>query len=120
MDAAHDTDVTFTATARTSTATTARTSTAEFDRLLLELAGRQHYVVSRAQLRDFGTARQIEHRLSKPLLERVHEGVYRVVGSPQTWHQRLRAALGTARRGGDRRGHRAAPPPDATRRRSNP
>jgi hypothetical protein len=26
------------------------------------------------------------------LLERVHEGVYRVVGSPQTWHQRLRAA----------------------------
>jgi hypothetical protein len=84
MDAAHDTDVAFTATPRT--------STAEFDRLLLELAGRQHYVVSRAQLRDFGTARQIEHRLSKPLLERVYEGVYRIVGSPQTWHQCLRAA----------------------------
>jgi very-short-patch-repair endonuclease len=92
MDAAHDTDVTFTATARTSTATTARTSTAEFDRLLLELAGRQHYVVARTQLREFGTARQIEHRLAKPLLEHVHEGVYRIVGSPPTWHQRLRAA----------------------------
>jgi hypothetical protein len=91
MDAAHDTDVTLTVTARSSTTAT-RTSTAEFDRLLLELAGRQHYVVSRAQLRDFGTARQIEHRLSKALLEHVHAGVYRVVGSPQTWHQRLRAA----------------------------
>jgi hypothetical protein len=84
MDAAHDTDVTSTATPRT--------STAEFDRRLLELAGGQHFVVSRAQLRDFGTNRQVEHRLSKRVLERVHEGVYRVVGSPQTWHQRLRAA----------------------------
>jgi len=64
----------------------------DFDRLMLELAGRQHYVVARDQLREFGTERQIEHRLATRRLERVHEGVYRVVGSPDTWHQRLRAA----------------------------
>ena len=64
----------------------------DFDRLMLELAGRQHYVVARHQLREFGTERQIEHRLATRRLERVHEGVYRIVGSPDTWHQRLRAA----------------------------
>jgi hypothetical protein len=64
----------------------------DFDRRLLELAGRQHYVVARAQLREFGTERQIEHRLKRGRLERVHEGVYRVVGSPNTWRQRVLAA----------------------------
>jgi very-short-patch-repair endonuclease len=64
----------------------------DFDGRLLELAGRQHYVVAREQLREFGTLRQIEHRLAKGRLERVHEGVYRVVGSPKTWQQRLLAA----------------------------
>jgi hypothetical protein len=64
----------------------------DFDRRLLELAGRQHYVVAREQLREFGTRRQIEHRLARGRLERVHDGVYRVVGSPNTWHQRLLAA----------------------------
>jgi hypothetical protein len=64
----------------------------DFDRRLLELAGRQHYVVARAQLREFGSDRQIDHRLKQGRLERVHEGVYRIVGSPNTWHQRLLAA----------------------------
>ena len=64
----------------------------DFDRRLLELAGRQHYVVARDQLREFGTPRQIEHRLAKRRLERVHESVYRVAGSPRTWHQQLLAA----------------------------
>jgi hypothetical protein len=64
----------------------------DFDRRLLELAGRQHYVVARAQLREFGSERQIEYRLKQGRLERVHESVYRVVGSPHTWQQRLLAA----------------------------
>ena len=54
--------------------------------------GRQHYVVARDQLLEFGTARQIEHRLAKGRLERVHEAVYRVAGSPETWHQQLLGA----------------------------
>src|SRR5262245_10293191 len=69
-----------------------KTRREDFDRRLLELAGRQHYVVAREQLREFGTERQIEYRLEKRRLERVHEGVYRVVGSPNTWRQRLLAA----------------------------
>jgi hypothetical protein len=64
----------------------------DFDRKLLELAGRQHYVVTRDQLRGFGTFRQIEHRLASHRLERVHESVYRVAGSPRTWHQELLGA----------------------------
>ena len=65
---------------------------ADFDRRLLELAGRQHYVVARTQLREFGSERQIDHRLAKGRLEHVYEGVYRIVGSPRTWRQRLLAA----------------------------
>jgi len=64
----------------------------DFDRRLLVLAGRQHYVVARDQLLEFGSPRQIEHRLAIGRLEHVHEGVYRVVGSPSTWHQQLLAA----------------------------
>jgi hypothetical protein len=74
------------------TALTAPPPKVDFDRRLLELAGRQHYVVGRDQLREFGTPRQIEYRLAKRRLERVHEGVYRVAGSPETWHQKLLAA----------------------------
>jgi very-short-patch-repair endonuclease len=64
----------------------------DFDRRLLELAGRQHYVVARDQLLEFGSVRQIEYRLETGLLERVYEGVYRIAGSPRTWHQQLLAA----------------------------
>ena len=64
----------------------------DFDHRLLEIAGRQDYVVARDQLLEFGTERQIEYRLARHRLERVHEGVYRVAGSPESWHQKLRAA----------------------------
>jgi hypothetical protein len=69
-----------------------RTNKVDFDRRLLELAGRQHYVVAREQLLEFGTARQVEHRLATGRLQRVYQGVYRIVGSPDTWRQRLLAA----------------------------
>jgi hypothetical protein len=65
---------------------------ADFDRRMLELAGQQHFVVTREQLLRFGSRRQVEHRLKKRVLEGVHEAVYRVAGSPETWHQQLQAA----------------------------
>ena len=65
---------------------------ADFDRRLLTVAGRQHYAVARDQLLEFGTVRQIEHRLSVGRLERMHHGVYRVTGSPPTWRQQLLGA----------------------------
>ena len=68
----------------------------DFDRRLLELAGRQHYVVTRDQLLAFGTARQVEHRIATRRLVHVHETVYRVAGSPRTWHQQLLAACSRA------------------------
>src|SRR5258708_6262555 len=64
----------------------------DFDKRLLELAGSQHYVAARAKLRECGTEGPIEYRLATGRLQRVHEGVYRVVGSPRTWHQQLLAA----------------------------
>jgi hypothetical protein len=64
----------------------------DFDLRLLNLAGRQHYVVTRDQLREFGSRRQIVSRLAAGVLESVYESVYRVSGSPATWHQQLLAA----------------------------
>jgi hypothetical protein len=64
----------------------------DFDRRMLDLAGSQHYVVTRDQLREFGTIRQARARLAKGVLEHVHGSVYRVTGSPETWHQQLLAA----------------------------
>jgi len=64
----------------------------DFDRRLLELAGRQHYLVTLDQLLAFGTQRQVEHRIARRRLVRVHQTVFRVAGSPQTWHQQLLAA----------------------------
>jgi very-short-patch-repair endonuclease len=90
MDDAHGTDASQVTTS--TSVTPAPRRRADFDRLLLELAGRQHYVVARDQLTDFGTPRQVEHRLATRRLERVHEGVYRVAGSPRSWHQQLLAA----------------------------
>jgi hypothetical protein len=69
-----------------------KTACRDFDRRMLQLAGQQQYVVARSQLREFGTDRQIEHRLTTRLLERIHDGVYRIAGSPDTWRQRLLAA----------------------------
>jgi hypothetical protein len=64
----------------------------DFDRRLLEIAGGQHSLVARDQLLEFGSERQIEYRLARRRLERVHDGVYRLAGSPPTWHQQLLAA----------------------------
>jgi hypothetical protein len=64
----------------------------DFDRRMLDLAGLQHYVVTHDQLREFGSSRQIVSRLGAGVLESVHESVYRVAGSPTTWHQQLLAA----------------------------
>jgi hypothetical protein len=63
----------------------------DFDRRLLEIAGTQHGLVARDQLLEFGTARKIEYRLLRGRIERVYDGVYRLAGSPRTWHQRLLA-----------------------------
>jgi hypothetical protein len=63
-----------------------------FDLRLLKLAGRQHYVVTHDQLREFGTRRQIVSRVRAGVLESMHQSVYRVSGSPMTWHQQLLAA----------------------------
>jgi len=63
----------------------------DFDRRLLEIAGAQHGLVARDQLLEYGTARQIEYRLARGRIEHVYDGVYRVAGSPRTWHQRLLA-----------------------------
>ena len=63
-----------------------------FDVRLMDLAGRQHYVVTHDQLRGFGSRAQISHRLSTGLLEGVFGSVYRLSGSPKTWHQQLLAA----------------------------
>jgi hypothetical protein len=64
----------------------------DFDLRLLSLAGRQHYVVTHDQLREFGSPRQIVSRLAAGVLESVYESVYRVSGSPATWRQQLLAA----------------------------
>jgi predicted transcriptional regulator of viral defense system len=63
-----------------------------FELRLLDLAGRQHYVVTHDQLREFGSRRQISQRVASGLLESVSRSVYRIKGSPKTWHQQLLAA----------------------------
>lgn len=50
-------------------------------------------VISTSQLRLAGlTHRQIEGRAAGGVLVPVHRGVYRVGGTPETWHQAVRAA----------------------------
>jgi hypothetical protein len=63
-----------------------------FDDRLMQIAGVQHFVISRAQLLDFGTQNQIDSRLAKGSIDRLHQGAYRVAGSPETWRQRVMAA----------------------------
>jgi len=63
-----------------------------YDVRLLELAGRQHFVVGREQLREIGSNKQLALRMAKGVLERIYEDAYRIVGSPKTWQQSLMAA----------------------------
>ncbi len=52
-------------------------SVVHVDRLTSRVAGRQHGVVTAAQLRELGMGRGgIEHRVRRGLLHRVHRGVY--------------------------------------------
>jgi hypothetical protein len=63
-----------------------------FDGRLLRLAGEQHFVVSRPQLLELGSERQIKYRLKRGALERIERSVYRIPGSPESWKQSLMAA----------------------------
>ena len=57
------------------------------------MAARQHGLVSRDQALAAGLTRHaIQDRLAAHRWERVHTGVYRIVGSPATWEQQLMAA----------------------------
>lgn len=64
----------------------------EYDRRLFTLAGQQHYVVTHAQLCELGKTGRIKYRLANGVLERISCSVYRIVGSPESWKQRLLAA----------------------------
>lgn len=80
----------------------------ETDRIIASIAAGQHAAVSRRQLLDAGVpAHVVAHRVGGGLLIPVHAGVYRVAGSPVTWHQRIVA--GTLAAGaGAVASHRAA------------
>jgi len=67
-------------------------SVGNYDVALLELAGRQHFVVGRDQLREIGSNKQLALRMAKGVLERIYEDAYRVAGSPKTWQQLIMAA----------------------------
>jgi hypothetical protein len=64
----------------------------KFDDQLIELAGAQHYVVSRPQLLEFGTRTQVDYRLKRGALARLYDSVYRLPGSQPTFRQNLMAA----------------------------
>lgn len=58
-----------------------------------DLAAAQHGVIGRRQALEAGlTARVIDRRTATGAWIVVHRGVYRLSGSPVTWHQRLLAA----------------------------
>ncbi len=57
-------------------------------------ARRQHGVVTRRQLEALGHNRMsIQRLLDRGLLDRLHRGVYRAAGVPESWHQRQLAAV---------------------------
>lgn len=62
----------------------------DVDRTIAGIAAAQHGVLSRSQLLDAGVAaRSIEHRLARGRLLRMHAGVYRIVGQPESPRQAL-------------------------------
>lgn len=63
------------------------------DTRISALATRQHGVLSRSQAISCGASRTvIQRRVSTGRWERVHPGVYRLAGVPQSWRQSLTAA----------------------------
>jgi hypothetical protein len=80
----------------------------EADRIIASIAAGQHAAAGRRQLLDAGVpAHVIGHRVRGGLLLPMHAGVYRVPGSPVTWHQRIMAAT-LAAGAGAVASHRAA------------
>ena len=78
----------------------------ETDRIIASLAAAQHAAVGRRQLLKLGVpAHAIKHRVTTGALITVHAGVYRLAGSPVTWHQRIIASTLAA---GGVASHRAA------------
>ena len=64
------------------------------DAALLRLAGRQHGLVTLAQLIALGfTEKAIRHRVEARVLFRVHRGIYAVAGSKDTFEFRVMAAV---------------------------
>ena len=64
------------------------------DRTIADIAAPQHGVVSRRQLVQAGVAVHVlDHRVRRGLLVPQHTGVYRLAGSPVTWHQRIAASV---------------------------
>jgi very-short-patch-repair endonuclease len=63
------------------------------DAMIARLAERQHGVIARHQVRDLGATRGfITHRVRTRRWELLSPGVFRVGGSPASWHQALTAA----------------------------
>jgi very-short-patch-repair endonuclease len=86
---------------------------AEMDRpplaQLFEYADRRLGVFTTADARRLGvTKRMLEYRSEQRVIERVHRGVYRVVGAHENWRQQLHAATLHVRRGGTAVGLSAA------------
>ncbi|HEX2119505.1 MAG TPA: hypothetical protein VHF91_10000 [Acidimicrobiales bacterium] len=78
------------------------------DRTIARIAAAHHSAVARRQLLDAGVARHVvDHRVAKGLLVPTHPGVYRLAGSPPSWHQRIMAAT-LAAGSGAVASHRAA------------
>ena len=78
----------------------------ETDRIIASIAGEQHAALSRRQLLEAGvSAHAVTHRVRTGRLVTVHAGVYRLAGSPGSWHQRIMAATLAA---GGVASHRAA------------
>lgn len=53
---------------------------------------RQHGLITRAQLLDLGSRRQVERLISTRRIVPVRRGVFRVVGTPESWEQVLMGA----------------------------
>jgi hypothetical protein len=65
-----------------------------------DLAARQHGVFSRLQARGLGLTRANERsRVAAGLWSRAHPGVFAIVGAPDTWEQRVNAAVLAAGQG---------------------
>ena len=64
------------------------------DDLLLPRFAAQHWLVTRNEVAAAGgSPNQIEHRLSTQRWATVDDGVYRLVGAPQSWHAQVLAPI---------------------------